>query len=79
MAPKLNKKKENKNIKSLNFADNASNKSNDLNENLNINNLVNINSERNNLIEENTLSLYDSKDKEKASNKGQKLENISKI
>ena len=78
--PKENKKQENKNIKSLNFtSNNVINNSNDLDENLNINNLVNINSERNNLIEENTLSLYNVKDNDKTSNKGQKLENTSMI
>ena len=78
--PKENKKPDNKNIKSLNFAsNNVINNSNDLDENLNINNLVNINSERNNLIEENTLSLYNIKDNDKTSNKGQKLENTSMI
>jgi hypothetical protein len=78
--PKENKKQENKNIKSLNFtSNNVINNSNDLDENLNINNLVNINSERNNLIEENTLSLYNVKDSDKTSIKGQKLENTSMI
>ena len=78
--PKENKKPDNKNIKSLNFAsNNVINNSNDLDENLNINNLVNINSERNNLIEENTLSLYNVKDSDKTSIKGQKLENTSMI
>ena len=78
--PEENKPKGNKDLKNINLiSDNMNNKSNDLDENLNINNLVNINSERINFKEENTISLYDSTGKTKGINKGQNLENTSMI
>ena len=78
-----NKSKKNKDIKNITLiSDNINNKNNNIEENLNINNLVNINSERLNLKEENTITLYDSTGKSNEgmiTNKGQKLENTSMI
>jgi len=78
--PKENISKKDKEIKGINLvSDITNNKDNDLDENLNINNLVNINSERINLGEDNTLSLYDSSNKTRAMNNVQKFENASMI
>ena len=78
--PKENISKKDKEIKGINLvSDITNNKDNDLDENLNINNLVNINSERINLGEDNTLSLYDSSNKTRAMNNAQKFENASMI
>ena len=78
--PKENIPKKDKEIKGINLvSDITNNKDNDLDENLNINNLVNINSERINLGEDNTLSLYDSSNKTRAMNNVQKFENASMI
>ena len=78
--PKENISKKDKEIKGINLvSDITNNKDNDLDENLNINNLVNINSERINLGEDNTLSLYDSSNKTRAMNNVQKFENTSMI
>jgi len=73
--PKLDKE-----IKGINLVSDITNKQDiDLDENLNINNLVNINSERVNLGEDNTLSLYDSSNKTKGVINVQKFENTSMI
>ena len=78
--PKENISKKDKEIKGINLvSDITNNKDNELDENLNINNLVNINSERINLGEDNTLSLYDSSNKTRAMNNVQKFENASMI
>ena len=78
--PKENISKKDKEIKGINLVSDITNtKDNDLDENLNINNLVNINSERINLGEDNTLSLYDSSNKTRAMNNVQKFENASMI
>ena len=68
--------KKNKEIRSINMTSD----NNNIDENLNINNLVNINSERINLVEDKTLSLLDDKDKAiKNSKVAQKFENTSII
>ena len=73
--PKLDKE-----IKGINLVSDITNKQDiDLDENLNINNLVNINSERVNLGEDNTLSLYDSSNKTKGVINVQKFENTCMI
>ena len=80
LKPKESISKKDKEIKGINLvSDITNNRDNDLDENLNINNLVNINSERINLGEDNTLSLYDSTNKTKVINNVQKFENASMI
>jgi len=78
--PEESKNKKNKEIKNINIiSGDMNNKNNDLDENLNINNLVNINSERINFVDENTLSLFDTTDKKRLTNKGYNLENTSML
>ena len=78
--PEDEQSKKNKDVKSINLiSDNINNRNSNIDENINLNNLVNINSERVNLGEGNTLSLYDNDKTNKVTNKVQNIENTSMI
>ena len=78
--PEDEQSKKNKDVKSINLiSDNMNNRNSNIDENINLNNLVNINSERVNLGEGNTLSLYDNDITNKVTNKVQNMENTSMI
>ena len=78
--PEDEQSKKNKDVKSINLiSDNINNRNSNIDENINLNNLVNINSERVNLGEGNTLSLYDNDKTNKVTNKVQNMENTSMI
>ena len=78
--PEDEQPKKNKDTKSINLvSDNMNNRNSNIDENINLNNLVNINSERVNLGEGNTLSLYDNDITNKVTNKVQNMENTSMI
>ena len=77
--PEDEQSKKNKDVKSINLISDNMNRNSNIDENLNLNNLVNINSERVNLGEGNTLSLYDNDKTNKVTNKVQNMENTSMI
>ena len=75
-----NNTKKIKEIKNINLVSDINNNYNNTDQNLNINNLVNINSERKNLVEEKTSTLFEGLNKtNKLSKKEQQFDNISMI
>ena len=75
-----NNTKKIKEIKNINLVSDINNNYNNTDQNLNINNLVNINSERKNLVEEKTSTLFEGLNKtNKLSKKEQQFDNTSMI
>ena len=75
-----NNTKKIKEIKNINLVSDINNNYNNNDQNLNINNLVNINSERKNLVEEKTSTLFEGLNKtNKLSKKEQQFDNTSMI
>ena len=75
-----NNSKKIKEIKNINLVSDINNNYNNTDQNLNINNLVNINSERKNLVEEKTSTLFEGLNKtNKLSKKEQQFDNTSMI
>ena len=75
-----NNSKKIKEIKNINLVSDINNNYNNTEQNLNINNLVNINSERKNLVEEKTSTLFEGLNKtNKLSKKEQQFDNTSMI
>ena len=75
-----NNTKKIKEIKNINLVSDINNNYNNTDQNLNINNLVNINSERKNLVEEKTSTLFEGLNKtNKLSKKEQQFDNTSII
>lgn len=75
-----NNTKKIKEIKNINLVSDINNNYNNTDQNLNINNLVNINSERKNLVEEKTSTLFEGLNKtNKLSKKDQQFDNTSMI
>ena len=78
--PEEKKSQPNKQNKSIHLVtDSLFNNNNSVEQNLNINNLVNINSERQNLIDGKAISFIENKEKMNVNNEKQKFENVSKI